>query len=150
MIRKVSKMTSILFILLSASVFVQAGKQPLHEGVIFPGEGVDNIRIGESSTKEWPCGKKDDIEVKCVGDRVSEITIRSRYFYIIRSRVKVGDRIDDVFRFYGEGEMEVGIKALDKIKIRYPSQGIGFEINKSDKQITGIIIYWPSLPKSLK
>jgi len=149
--KKIFGLASILFILLLSFAIIQAGKPLIQEGIIFPGEGVDDIRIGEVIPEGVLWQRKDEVELKFGdGKRVKEVIVRSPYFYIIRSRVRVGGSIDVILRFYGEGELEVDKRVPEKIMIRYPSQGIDFEISKYSKQITGIRIYQPTLPKSLK
>jgi len=50
----------------------------------------------------------------------------------------------DVLRFYGKGETDV---KSDKILIKYPSQGIDFEINRASERVDSVTIYQPVLPK---
>ena len=149
MIRKVFIMALTLAILLSAFVLVRGQQRLLSEGIIYPGKGVDEIQIGESPPQKRPCGGKGDVEVECVEGRVSAITVRSRYFYLVRTRVRVGSEITDVLRFYGEGEQEVD-NITDKFSLKYRGQGVDFEISKSSRQITGIRVYHRTLPKSLR
>jgi hypothetical protein len=127
-------------ILISLFIHLGPGEGGMPEGVIVPGERVDNIRIGEVPPKGWPCGTRGEIEVICEGDRAFRIVVRSRnhFLYLVRSRVGIGSDIGDVFSFYGAGEMS---EDPEKITIRYPYQGIDFNFNKYNRQITAIEIY---------
>jgi hypothetical protein len=129
-----------IYSLLSLLVFVGTGWA---EGIIFPGKGVDNIRIGEPPPKETPCGNGRDIEIQCDEGRVKTICVRSPDFYIVRSRLRIGSDIDSIFRYHGRGDTEIG---PDGIVLRYPAQGIDFEIDKSNERITAITIYHPVFP----
>jgi hypothetical protein len=154
MIQKGLWVSFILFILLAAFAQTQAMRPPMREGIIYPGEGVNDIRIGKDLPKGIACGKTNEVLLECDGDRkrVKAVTVWSPFFYVIGSRLRVGSNINDLFRFYGEGEVKVDVdkRNPDKIVIVYPSQGIDFEISKSEKKITGIKVYQPILPKFLK
>jgi hypothetical protein len=84
-----------------------------------------------------------DIEIESDRGGVQMIRVRSPRYYIARSRLRIGNNIESIFRYYGRGDIEVG---TNRIKMRYPAQGIDFEIDKSNERITAITIYRPVLP----
>jgi len=129
--------------LLSLLFFVETGRAFEGGGIIFPGERVDNIRLNEPPPEKMPCGNIRDIEIKCDQGRVQMICIRSPGYYIARSRLRIGNNIESIFRYHGRGDTEVG---TNRINMRYPAQGIDFEIDKSNERITAITIYLPVLP----
>ena len=130
--------------LLSLLFFVETGWAFEGGGIIFPGERVDNIRLNEPPPKEMPCGNIRDIEIKCDDQGiVQKICVRSPRYYIARSRLRIGNNIEGIFRYYGREDTKI---VSDRIVMRYPEQGIDFEIDKSNERITAITIYLPVLP----
>jgi hypothetical protein len=135
----------IIFIcsLISLLFFVETGWALEGGGIIFPGERVGNIRLGEPPPKEMASGNIIDIEIECDQGGVQMIRVRSPRYYIARSRLRIGNNIETIFRYYGRGEIEIG---TNRINMRYPAQGIDFEIDKSNERITAITIYRSVLP----
>ena len=129
--------------LLSLLFFVETGCAFEGGGIIFSGERVGNIRLGEPPPEEMPCGNIKDIEIKCDQGGVQMIRVRSSRYYIARSRLRIGNNIESIFRYHGRGDIEVG---TNRINMSYPAQGIDFEIDKSNERITAITIYRPVLP----
>ena len=137
-----------IYSLLSVLFFIETGWAFEGGGIIFPGERVDNIRLNEPPPKEMPCGNIRDIEIKCDDQGiVQKICVRSPRYYIARSRLRIGNNIESIFRYHGRGDKE-GDKEIvsDGIVMKYPEQGIDFEIDKSNERITAITIYRPVLP----
>jgi hypothetical protein len=132
-----------IYFLLSLLFFVETGWAFEGGGIIFPGERVGNIRLGELSPEEMASGNITDIEIESDRGRVQMICVRSPGYYITRSRLRIGNNIESIFRYYGRGDIEI---VSDRINMRYPAQGIDFEIDKSDERITAITIYRPVLP----
>ncbi len=132
-----------IYSLLSLLFFVETGWAFEGGSIIFPGERVGNIRLSEPPPEEMPCGNIKDIEIKCDQGKVQMIRVRSSRYYIARSRLRIGNNIESIFRYYGQGDIEVG---TNRINMRYPAQGIDFEIDKSNERITAITIYRPVLP----
>lgn len=113
------------------------------KNIIYPGKGIDNIIIGNSPLGAT-CGKSGDIEIECGQDKkVIRIKIKSRQYYVFKSRLHVGSSISEMLRYYEKGETTI---EQSKTIIKYPTQGIDFEVDKSKEQITGISIYQPRLP----
>jgi len=112
----------------------QSGKAMQIEGVIVPGESVGNITIGENCPDKYPNGITPDCEEK----KVTEISITSPEFYVTRSKLRIGNDISDIVRFYGKAEPK--IKNIT-ILIEYPNLGIDFELSKREERIVKIRIY---------
>ncbi len=129
--------------LLSLLFFIETGWALEGGGIIFPGERVDNIRLGEPRPEEMARGNIRGIEIEPDQGRVQVICVRSSRYYIARSRLRIGNNIESIFRYHGQGDIEVG---TNTINMRYPEQGIDFEIDKSNERITAITIYRPVLP----
>jgi hypothetical protein len=129
--------------LLSFLFFIETGWAFEGGGIIFPGERVGNIRLNEPPPEEMASGNIIDIEIESDRGGVQMIRVRSPRYYIARSRLRIGNNIESIFRYYGRGDIEVG---TNRINMRYPAQGIDFEIDKSNERITAISIYRPVLP----
>jgi len=130
--------------LLSLLFFIETAWAFEGGGIIFPGERVDNIRLGEPLPEEIARGNIRGIEIEYdQGRRVQVICVRSSRYYIARSRLRIGNNIESIFRYHGQGDTEI---LSDRIVMRYPEQGIDFEIDKSNERITAITIYRPVLP----
>ena len=132
----ISSLLSLLFFIETAWAFES-------KGIIFPGESVDNIRLGEPLPEEMASGNIIDIEIECDRGKIQKICVRSSRYYIARSRLRIGNNVESIFRYHGRGDTEI---ISDKIVMRYPEQGIDFEIDKSNERITAITIYPPVLP----
>jgi len=132
-----------IYFLLSLLFFVETGWAFEAGDIIFPGERVGNIRLGEPPPEEMASGNIIDMEIESDRGGVQMIRVRSPRYYIARSRLRIGNNIESIFRYYGRGDIEVG---TNRINMRYPAQGIDFEIDKSNEQITAITIYRPVLP----
>ncbi|MCD4808258.1 MAG: hypothetical protein K8R13_11990 [Methanococcoides sp.] len=132
-----------IYSLLSVLFFIETGWAFEGGGIIFPGERVGNIRLGEPPPEEMASGDIIDIEIESDRGGVQMIRVKSPRYYIARSRLRIGNNIESIFRYHGRGNTEI---VSDRIVMRYPEQGIDFEINKSNEQITAITIYRPELP----
>ncbi len=115
------------------------------QGVISPGGGVDQYLIGRAVPRGGHCGKANGLEITCDGKgNIMRIGITSHDFFLERSKVRIGDDIGNIFRYYGYGESELTAKG---VLIKYPDIGLDFEVDKYKEMITAIIIYRPLSPE---
>lgn len=116
------------------------------EGIVYPGKGVDDIQIGgrfPSDKKKAFQGKGITIESDPAG-RVTKVRVSAPTFSVAISLLRIkSSRIGDVLRFYGKGETDL---KSERLILRYPSQGIDFEIDKVNERIDAITVYSPSRP----
>ncbi len=132
-----------LGILLSTD-FAHGGMPPA--GVIYPGLGVDNIEIGKSLPARLPHLINENLKSKGIEikkdekNQINKIVVHSQDFYVEKSDLRVGDGIEDVFRYYGKGNIE---SVEEGLIIKYEEYGIEFVIDKKDERLRAIIIKRP-------
>lgn len=127
------------------TILCSAGPSLAREGIVYPGKGVDDVRIGYPQPKNI----SPLLEVRSGGTSpektVERIKISSSAFVLAVSLLRIkNSKMADVLRFYGKGETDV---KSDKILIKYPSQGIDFEINRASERVDSVTIYQPVLAK---
>ncbi len=112
---------------------------------IFPGNGVDGIRIGQKPPANRRCGGSyRDCDVSCdARGRITTITVKVPEYTVVRNGLRVGSGLSEVFRYYGYGQKK---SARDGILITYPEQGIDFLVEIGTERVARIIVYSP-LPK---
>lgn len=115
-------------------------------GIIYPGKGVDDIQIGVPLPKNLsPLIERKNIVTTGADGPVKQIKVSSPAFTLAVSLLRIKQsKMADVLRFYGKGETDL---RSDKIIVRYPSQGIDFEIDRVNERIEAVTIYRPVLPK---
>lgn len=133
---------TLILIIFSFLIFIQTGWAIERRGIVLTVEGNGDILIGEPPPKGIKCGARNGIQVVCENGKVKEASTTSSKVYISRSRVRVGNGLDDLIRFYGKGKTQI---EWDRIYIRYPDIGIDFEVNKKNERITRIRVYIPML-----
>lgn len=121
------------------------------EGIIYPGKGVDEILIGEPRPQRLtPLIEKHlkSREITILPEPpgpVKQIRLSSPTFSVAVSLLRIKySRTADVLRFYGKGETDL---KSDSIVVKYPRQGIDFEIDRVSERIEAITVYKPVLPK---
>ena len=89
-----------------------------------------------------------DIEIESDRGGVQMIRVRSPRYYIARSRLRIGNNIESIFRYYGRGDIEI---VSDRINMRYPEQGIDFEIycERSQSELFYYIFFTTKLTKNI-
>ncbi len=121
---------------------------PEENKIIYPGKGVGPVRVNEPMPAGLPIFMETAIKEKKIvieslpANAVKKIILTSDRFFVAVSALRIEqNNAGDVKRFYGN----VYLKTIpnNKIALRYPSQGIDFEIDRFSERITAIIIYMP-------
>lgn len=107
--------------------------------IIVPGRGIDDVQIGETAPKGMQCGKNRQMEIHCEDGVVTRIRVLSKEYFVSRSKLHVGSAIGEVISFYGRGETET--RSARVLAIRYPGQGIDFEVSRQDNRVISITVY---------
>lgn len=136
----------LLWVLLWGMILYSVEPSLAGEGIVYPGKGVDDIRIGYHLPKKIsPLLERRNITAAGPDGAVQRIKVSSPAFLLAVSLLRIkNSKMVDVLRFYGKGETDA---KPDKIVIRYPSQGIDFEIDKASERVESVTIYQPVLPK---
>ena len=76
---------------------------------------------------------------------VKAIKVSSPAYTLAVSLLRIKqNKMADVLRFYGKGETDL---KSDRIILKYPKQGIDFEIDRGTERIEAVTIYKPVFPK---
>ena len=125
--------------------------------IIYPGKSIGAIRLNEPKPAGVPSFmekaiKEGNIKLDFSDNKtVKKITITSDQFFVAVSALRIEhNNAGDVKKFYGNPYLKPA--ANNKISLRYPLQGLDFEIDRLSERITAIIIYMPDkrlrLPES--
>lgn len=145
--RKILFAISIFIALLFPSGFFKTKPAFGGEGIIYPGKGVDDIRIGEKLLPRVEKELKERGVTLTRGEKgqVTSLRLSHPAFSVAVSLVRIKhSRRADVLRFYGKGDTDL---KPGKVILQYPEQGIDFEIDKVDDRVAAIKVYSPVLPK---
>lgn len=123
--------------------------------LIYPGVGIDIVKIGEPIPAKLPQhleqGRKEKnivIDVQGNQNTVTRITITSPNFTLAHSQLRVQtSTLDDVRRFYGEGKNMENMKSDTKQTVLFSSEGLEFVINKKSGKVESISVFAPERPK---
>ena len=99
------------------------------------------VRVDNRLPKGLECGDNDGVNIVCEKGIVKKIIVKSRRVHLDRTYVAVGNKLEDIIRYYGKSD-QVDVKD-DKFISRYKSRGVDFEMDKEDKKIIKIIVYVP-------
>ena len=114
----------------------------LYLGTILIIDGKE-VLVDTELPKGLKCGKGNGIEIVCSGGVVRRVAVESPAAHLDRSFITVkGSTLEDILRNYGKPE-QVACKD-DRFVLKYPRQGLEFEVDK-DREITRkITIYVPA------
>jgi len=145
--RRIFRVLSLGIALLSPSILPRMSPVFAGGGIIYPGKGVDDIRIGEKLSPREEAGlKKSGVTVtRRGGGQVASLRLSQPTFSVAVSLVRIKQSgIADVVRFYGKRDSEL---KPGRIILRYPEQGIDFEIDQVNDRVEAITVYSPVSPK---
>lgn len=151
---------SVLFILgttillLSAlSDTASAFKEILPGGeLIYPGVGIDTVRIGEPLPSRLPplleksiAERRIVIHVEGSRKAVERITVLSPDYALARSQIRARvNTFDEVLRYYGSGIVN---NQDGRQTVQFPTEGMEFVFSKRSGRIEAISVFSPLRPK---
>ena len=136
---------------LPSMIAVAHGMLPSRE-LIYPGVGIDNVKIGEALPGRLPPSLEKNIRgrkivIKTGEDQktVEKITISSPDYILAHSQIRVQfSNLGEVLRYYGKGSM---VEKELKQTVQFPTEGLEFIINKRSGKIESISVFAPSRPR---
>lgn len=130
-----------------------AFKETLPGGeLIYPGVGIDTVRIGEPLPGRMPplleksiAERRIVIDVESSRKTVERITVLSPDYALARSQIRVRvNNFDDVQRYYGSGIVSNPDR---KRTVQFPAEGMEFVISRRSGLIEAISVFSPLRPK---
>jgi len=140
------------FMTFPSVIAVVHGMLPPGGELIYPGVGVDTVKIGEPLPDKLPQLLEKNIRERKIAIKfqdnqktVERITISSPDFILARSQMRVQfSTLGEVLRYYGKGSM---VERGTKQTVTFPSEGLEFVINKKSGKIESISVFPPSRPR---
>lgn len=118
--------------------------QTADKKVISPGSGVGRFRIGGTMPDERTLRalvREEGIEIIPSGNIIKKMRVTSSGYPVLRSQIRARQStLGDVIRFYGKGD---SMLQGSLIILRFPTQGIEFEVEESEDRVSAITVFRP-------